>query len=67
MTVRLACISGPLRHVSYGDLTFSARALAVDPALVLAMLQFYLQHPEARGELADRRGADRARSGQLIG
>jgi hypothetical protein len=54
-------------HFASGDLTFSVRALAVDPALVLATLQFYLQHPEARAELADRRGPDRVRSRRLTG
>jgi hypothetical protein len=55
------------RHFASGDLTFPVRALAVDPALVLATLRFYLQHPEARAELADRRSADRVRSRRLTG
>jgi hypothetical protein len=60
-------VVGLAQYGAYGDLTFSVRALAVDPALVLATLQFYLQHPEARVELADRRGADRVPSRRLTG
>ncbi len=60
-------LGGLARHFASGDLTFSVRALTVDPALVLATLRFYLQHPEARAELADRRSADRVRSGRLDG
>ena len=47
------------------DLTWSVRALAVDPVVVVSALRHYLHHPDQRAELGDRRALDRIERGDL--
>lgn len=50
----------------YGvDYAVGVRALAVDPVRAYHALRFYHQHPQARDELADGRGAARINAGDL--
>ena len=59
---RLAEVS---RHWSRADVTWSVRALAVDPVLVIGALRHYLHNPDQRAELGDRRALDRVARGDL--
>jgi hypothetical protein len=40
--------------------------LSVNPALVLHTLHYYLDHPDARGELATEVGMNRVRDGRVV-
>jgi len=48
------------------NMDLHASVLDVDPALLLHMVQFYQQHPEARNELTTDAVIDRIQKGELI-
>ena len=45
------------------DVSWTVRALAVDPVVVISALRHYLRHPDQRVELGDRRALDRIERG----
>jgi hypothetical protein len=53
------------RHWVAADATWPVRALAVDPVLVVTVLQHYLRNPAHRVELGDQRALDRISRGAL--
>ena len=53
------------RH--HGAKQFQGSALGIGVPAFYWLMDFYLRHPELRGELADERAAERIRNGSIIG
>ncbi len=65
-SVRVRSLSRVWRDMRYApNLVVRARWLTVDPALVLAAMDFYQQHPEHRPELGGAAGVERIRQHQF--
>ncbi|KZM70816.1 hypothetical protein AWN90_40405 [Nocardia terpenica] len=79
--VRIVPVAGTKVHVDTGrslidrlqrglmerSIDLSPSALSIDPPLLLHLVRFYWQHPEAREELKSDAVIDRMRRGELLG
>jgi hypothetical protein len=55
----------PLNRRCDADISLPIRTLDIDPRLLYQALQYYHQHPQARGELATQAGLARIQDGQF--